>query len=159
MTDGFSLANSVGHNGKRVSLRVGVVSLLEVGLIGADGADGLMQVHIGLCHIQHAARDVGAVVGYTLKVGQNIRKDKAKLDAAKALLQADGVTQLDLITQIVDQLLQRLDRGSRVEIGMNEGALGDDQDFVDGLFEHSHLGESGGREGNILLADLFRGLR
>ena len=88
------------------------------GVIGANGADGLVQVHVVLCHIKNATGNVGAVVRDALEVGQNIREDKTKLDATKALLQTNGVTELDLIAKIVDDLLKRLNQSCLVKVGL-----------------------------------------
>ena len=51
------------------------------------------------------------MVGDTLVVGQKIVEDEALAERTQALLQAVDMVELQLVTEVVDQLLERLDAG------------------------------------------------
>ena len=82
---------------------------------------GFVDVETGLCRIHNTTCDIGAMVGYTLKVVEHICKDKAVLNSTLALLQTDDVVKLDLVAQIVNNLLERLDIYCQLNIVVLKG--------------------------------------
>lgn len=72
-------------------------------------AEALVQIQIVLRRVDDAPGDVRAVVGRALQIRQQVRPDKARLDAAISLLHPQDVTRAHLLLEGVDDLLQRLD--------------------------------------------------
>ena len=77
----------------------------EALVLAARGAQRLVQVE-GVLHCgDHAPGDVRAVVGRALKIGQKIGPDKARLNAAIALLHAKDVARAHRLLERVYHLL------------------------------------------------------
>ena len=80
---------------------------LKVGAVSFDGAETFVDVHVMVMQVDDTDGNIGAMVADTLQTGEQIRPDKARLDAAAALLQAQDVAGTHLFLQIVNDLLQR----------------------------------------------------
>ena len=101
----------------RIFLLILCVFLLIYFAVRADVVDVLVQIHRILGdHLDKAAANVRAVVGYTLKVVEHICKDKAVLDGALAFLQTNDMIKLDLVAKVIYNLLERLDVNSKLNI-------------------------------------------
>ena len=67
-----------------------------------------------LRNLDDTARNVGAVVGNTLKVVEYIRKDKAVLDRALALLKTENVVELYLVHKSEGDILCERKDGNEI---------------------------------------------
>lgn len=108
-------------------------------------AVGVVLMHIErvvLRDLDHAAADVGAVVGHTLKVGEKVGEDEAVLDGTLALLKSLDVIELDLITKIVYNLLESVDVAGSVEVVVKERLVGELEDLAYRSAEHVDLSVS-----------------
>ena len=59
--------------------------------VGAHGSERFMDIHTVVRGINETSRNIGAMVGGALKVGQEIRPHKARLHTTVLLLQAQNV--------------------------------------------------------------------
>ena len=75
--------------------------------------------------------DVGAVVGDPFEVCHQVVKDEALGQSADAVLQPVDVVQLHLVAESVNQLLQRLNPGGRLQVVVDEGLICDVDDLGD----------------------------
>ena len=72
--------------------------------------------------LQHRDCDVRAVVADPLQTGQQVVQNKTLPDRAAALLKALHMVELDLIAELINQLLQRLNTAGQVQIIFHKGA-------------------------------------
>ena len=105
--------------------------------------------------LDHRNGDVGAVVGDTLVVGQQIIQHKAVLDGADTGLQAGNVAGLDLAHETVHDLLKRFDLAGGVDITFLERIDRAVDDILHGGFEHAEVAEGFLAELDGLVADLL----
>ena len=91
----------------------------------------------------------------SLKVGQNIREDKAKLDAAKVLLKTNGVVALDLVTEGINYLLKRLNCKCFINVAGFECIKCDLKNLTDSCPHCFKLLSCLRREGDLLVADFL----
>ena len=118
-------------------------------------------VHIeGVIHsyFYNASANVGAMVGNTLEVGENIRKDEPVFNCTLTLLKSDDVSHLDLVTQIVNHLLKRIDLCGNVKVVLRLGAVGQLKYIVDRSAENAKLLDRLVREGDLFISQLLAGL-
>ena len=112
---------------------------------------------VGL-ELDHRNGDVGAMVGDTLVVGQKIVEDEALAERAQALLQAVNMVELQLVAEVVDQLLERLNAGRQLQIVIDKGTDGRGQDLRQRSLHDLELVRSGVGEGEVFLVQLLRAL-
>ena len=114
-----------------------------------------MDVQIVLGHIDDAAGDVGAVVGGTLQIRQQVCPHKARLDAALAFPHPQDVTGTQLLLQQIHHLFQRLHGGCRLCIPPAEGICRPVQDLLHGSLQHLQIRLGGLAEGQPLVLQLL----
>jgi len=141
--------------GQGVFFAVHLVLLGEGFAAAAVYLHQLVIVHVGAAGLDDGACNVGAVVSHTLKVGEKVGPYKAGLDAALALLHTHDVAVAQLILQIVNHLLQRLDLQGDGDVVFQEGVLRHIHDLADGADEHFKLGPGVLAEDNGLLGKLL----
>ena len=142
----------------RILSRVLSVLLLEVGGLVLLSVV-LMHIEcIVLCDLNDTSTDVGAMVGHTLEVGEDIREDKAVLDCALTLLESDDVIELDLIAQIVNHLLERLDLCRSLKIVVDKCDVREVEDLLYRTAKYGDLLGSIVGEGYLLISELLTGL-
>ena len=76
----------------------------------------LMHIHILLCNLQHTACNIGAMIGRTFQICQQIRPYESRADGAIPLLHPQNMTCAHLLFQPVYHLFQRLHRCSCFQI-------------------------------------------
>ena len=91
-----------------------VIALIHIGFELLEAVQVFVRVkRIGF-QLDQSDRDVGAVIRNTLVVGQKIIEYKALPQRAESLLQAVDMVELHFVAEIVDQLFERLDAGSKL---------------------------------------------
>ena len=76
---------------------------------GFDVAEVLVQIDTLVLHVEQTACDVRAVVGHAFQICQQIGQYEACGQRAFAALETGDVIRTQLVLQLVDDLLQRLD--------------------------------------------------
>ena len=71
-----------------------------------------MQIDALVLHVEQTARDVRAVVGHAFQICQQIGQYEACGQRAFAALETGDVIRAQLVLQLVDDLLQRLEISS-----------------------------------------------
>ena len=107
--------------------------------------------------LDEASRDVGAMVGYALEVGEDIRKNEAKLDGTLVLLHSDDMVYSYLILEVVHYLLKRLYLESAFHIGVDECICGQLTDLSDCAIHSFKLTHCLIGERDVLVLDLLCG--
>ena len=75
-----------------------------------------VHVHTFVGHFQNTSGNVGTMVGNTFQVVDNIGVNESELDGADTLCQTCNVLFLEVITQKVNDLLQRLTYPCRIQV-------------------------------------------
>ena len=112
-----------------------------------------------VCDLDHAARNVGAVVGNAFQIGQQIGKDKSKLDRAFADAESFDLVGAESDLKIVDDLLQRFHADGNLNIVMNERHQGVIHDLVYGSHHDGKLPLRRRRKFKLFRIHLLRGFR
>ena len=82
----------------------------------------LMHIKVAeLGYLNYTARDIGAMVGYTLEVCEKVGKNEAVLDSTLALLQSYYVIELYLVAKVVNDLLDGLNLFGKADVVFQEG--------------------------------------
>ena len=108
--------------------------------------------------LDHGDGDVGTVVGDALAVGEQVVEREAVVQRADTGLQAVDVVQLQLVAEVVDQLLERLDVVGELDVVFHERAHGHGQDLRHGGHHHTQLVRALVREMHLLFVHLLGGL-
>ncbi len=135
------------------------LSVEFLGLALLQSVQILVGVEGTFVQLDHGDGHVGAVIGDTLQVGQQIVEDKAGADGTGALLQALHVMQLHLVAEIVDDLLQRLDLLGAFQILSHKGIRGQMDDLGHCVIDDMQLLLRFGGEFHALLDALLSILR
>ena len=98
-----------------------------------------MGVHVVLMGIDDAHRNVGAVIGGALYVGQQIRPYEACLHTARTLFQPGNVPVAQNGLDVVDDLLQRFHGASSFPIVTAQSIHGKTQDLGQRTAQHFHF--------------------
>ena len=104
---------------------VKVELFLKECVVFVDSTSRFVQVEVVVCSVDNAARNVGAVVGYTLEVGEKVRPHKACFDRAVALAETNAVTGTKLLFEVIDNLFERLYLCGNGKVAGHPDASGD----------------------------------
>ena len=84
--------------------------LIEVELaVRSDELERFVEVHIVLLDVDYTARDIRAVVGNSLHIGDEIAPNKACLDSAVSDAESLDMAGSEKLLHLIDDLLERLD--------------------------------------------------
>ena len=108
-----------------------------------------------LLQLDHGYRQIGAVIGNPLEIGDQVVKYKAVLQSTEAFLQAIDVPVLQFVAEIVDELLQRLDHVGALFILFRQGPQSEIQNLFYRRLHHPELINGVRAEGNLLVMDFF----
>ena len=109
----------------------------------------------GVLDLDDADTHVGAVVGNTLTVGENIGQDHAYADGAFTVLETENMAIANLHSQIIDNLFQRLDVRCLLVIALVESGGGQLHDFRQGSKQGGKFIFGSLGEGQTLLVKLL----
>ena len=114
-----------------------------------------MGVHVMMGHVHHAPGNVGAVVTHPLQRGEQIRPDKAALDAARSLLHPQNVMHPELFLQVINNLFQGFHLVGFFQVVLPEGGERQRHNFVHRPGQHRQFMLSGVGEVQMLLLQLL----
>ena len=109
--------------------------------------------------LDHAARNIGAVVRNAFQVGKKVGKDKAKLNGAFAETESFDLVGAESDLKIVDDLFQGLYAYGNLNVIMNERHQGIIHDLMNGSHHDGNFPLSGRREFQFLRVHFFRRFR
>ena len=123
---------------------------------GFDVAEVLVQIDTLVLHVEQTARDVRAVVGHAFQICQQIGQHEACGQRAFAALETGDVIRTQLVLQLVDDLLQRLDLPRKRQIVLQERPACEINDLAHGVQHRLKFFFCRVRERNALFLQLFR---
>ena len=118
-----------------------------------------MCVHIMFRSIYNAKCDIGAVIGRTFQVGQQIGPNEAGLDGTFAVLQTDHMAVTESVLQIVDHLLQRFDATGSLRVIGAQRLQSHAEDLGQSIAHDAHFLSCALGELNSLLPQLLNGFQ
>ena len=131
-----------------IGVKYAAVTFFQVSGIAVD------IVFVGV-QLDERNADVGAVVGNTLAVGEEIVEYEAMFQCADAFTNTVDVIGLHRIAEIIGQLLQRLDAVCDCKVAVHEGSYGKAHNFRRSTAQKGDFGKTFRREGNAFVMDFF----
>ena len=115
----------------------------------------LVSIHRMLAYVDDTNGNVGAMVTYSLKVGNEIRPNKSGFHSARAFLKSCDVVVTEKRFQIVDHLFKRLNVVCESNIVIDKGCLGQGKYFIRCGAKNGKLLSCGRRELNAFFTELL----
>ena len=100
------------------------------------GIEGVMR------HLDDSDGDIRAMVGDSFEVCEDIRKNESHFNRASTALETSDMAGLDLRGKRVDDLFERLDLFSELEVIFDVGFFGSCEYLIDSRHKHTKLGLS-----------------
>ena len=91
----------------------------------------LVNIKFIVCDLKHTSGDIGAVVGYSLEVCEDICENESKLDCALALTETLNVALTEKLLKMVYNLLERLYDDSLIKVIVGEAFESEIKDLID----------------------------
>ncbi len=123
------------------------------------GLQFFMQVQVVVSGIDHAAGDIGAMVGGAFQIGKQVAPDEAHADAAFALLHALDVAVAQLVAHFVDYLFQGFHIHGHYQVIVHKSLEAVVQNFFHGGGEGGKFPGSLFRHGQLLFPHFFCGFQ